>query len=165
MATTTNYGLYITDDSSTKFIDWRKQMNGIDDSNMTKIDAALNELKDGTFDVQNNLDIAKTELESSIDDINTTLTTKANNSVSVEGTLLASGWIGESAPFTQELFITQMTADCNGTISLPNGASIEQVSAVKASRLTPIRQSDGSITISAEEKPTTDIPVVVIILG
>lgn len=165
MATTTNYELYITDDGSEKFIDWRRQMNGIEDSNMIKIDAALTELKDGTTDVQDNLDIAKEEIKSSIDDITNTLTSKANNSVSVEGTLLASGWTGESAPFTQELFIPQMLADCNGIISLPSDATIEQISAVKASRLSPIEQSNGSITISAEEKPTINIPVVIIILG
>lgn len=41
MSETTNYGLYITDDSSTRFLDWRTKMNGTDNSNMVKIDAAL----------------------------------------------------------------------------------------------------------------------------
>ena len=41
MSETANYGLYVTDDSSTRFIDWRKKMNGETDSNMTKIDNAL----------------------------------------------------------------------------------------------------------------------------
>lgn len=40
---TTNYGLYLEDDSSVKFQNWRRQMNGEDDSNMVKIDAALGE--------------------------------------------------------------------------------------------------------------------------
>ena len=41
--TTLNYGLYITDDSSEKFLDWRTKMNGVNNSNMVKIDTALGE--------------------------------------------------------------------------------------------------------------------------
>lgn len=43
MAETPNYGLYLEDDASTKFKDWREKMNGSDNSNMVKIDAALGE--------------------------------------------------------------------------------------------------------------------------
>lgn len=41
--TTANYGLYITDDSSERFLEWRTKMNGTENSNMVKIDAALGE--------------------------------------------------------------------------------------------------------------------------
>lgn len=41
MNTTVNYGLYVTDDSSEKFIDWRKSINSETNSNMTKIDSIL----------------------------------------------------------------------------------------------------------------------------
>lgn len=41
MSETANYGLYLTNDSSERFLDWRKKMNGTEDSNMMKIDAAL----------------------------------------------------------------------------------------------------------------------------
>lgn len=41
MSETMNYGLYITDDGSERFLDWRKQMNGTENSNMVKIDTAL----------------------------------------------------------------------------------------------------------------------------
>lgn len=43
MSETTNYGLYITNDSSERFLDWRTKMNGTVDSNMVKIDTALGE--------------------------------------------------------------------------------------------------------------------------
>ena len=39
MSETTNYGLYISDDNTERFIDWRGKINGEADSNMTKIDA------------------------------------------------------------------------------------------------------------------------------
>ena len=41
MAETTNYQLFVTDDDTTLFKDWREQINGTTNSNMTKIDAAL----------------------------------------------------------------------------------------------------------------------------
>lgn len=41
MAETENYGLYVEDDSSAKFIEWRKKMNGSEKSNMTIIDEVL----------------------------------------------------------------------------------------------------------------------------
>jgi hypothetical protein len=44
MSETEKYGLYLEDDDATRFLDWRKKMNGSDDSNMVKIDAALNNL-------------------------------------------------------------------------------------------------------------------------
>lgn len=43
MSETSNYGLYITDDSTERFVDWRSKMNGVSDSNMTKIDTILGE--------------------------------------------------------------------------------------------------------------------------
>lgn len=43
MSETTNYQLYLTDDSTEKFLDWREKMNGTSNSNMMKIDAALGE--------------------------------------------------------------------------------------------------------------------------
>ncbi len=41
MSETTNYKLHLTDDESEPFLDWRKAINGTENSNMVKIDAAL----------------------------------------------------------------------------------------------------------------------------
>lgn len=41
MSETSNYKLYITDDNTERFLDWRNKMNGVSDSNMTKIDTIL----------------------------------------------------------------------------------------------------------------------------
>lgn len=43
MAETENYGLYVTDEDTDRFIDWRKRLSGETDSNMVKIDQALHE--------------------------------------------------------------------------------------------------------------------------
>lgn len=48
MSETTNYHLPLTDDSSTKFFDWRNSINGPVDSAMIKIDAVLHEKADNS---------------------------------------------------------------------------------------------------------------------
>lgn len=52
MSETLNYHLYITDDETERFVDWRSKMNGVADSNMTKIDKALT----GKADVSTSID-------------------------------------------------------------------------------------------------------------
>ena len=131
---TTNYGLYLDDDSSTRVQDWRKQMNGTEDSNMVKIDTALSE--------------------------------KANSSVAITATLLASAWSGVDAPFTQELIVEGLGADQNGTISVAHNATVTQRETARLAMLSIIGQSENSLTIAADgEMPEVDIPVVVILLG
>lgn len=41
MSETPNYGLYLEDDASTRFQEWREKINGTENSNMIKIDTAL----------------------------------------------------------------------------------------------------------------------------
>ena len=48
MSETARYHLYLTDDSNTKFLEWREKINGTNDSNMIKIDNALAEKADGS---------------------------------------------------------------------------------------------------------------------
>lgn len=131
---TTNYGLYLDDDSSTRVQDWRKQMNGTEDSNMVKIDTALSE--------------------------------KANSSIAITATLLASAWSGVDAPFTQELTVEGLGANQNGTISVANDATMEQRDMAREAMLAVTGQEDGKLIISADgELPVQDIPVVIILLG
>ena len=132
--TTSNYGLYITDDSSEKFLDWRTKMNGTENSNMVKIDEALSE--------------------------------KANNSVIVSTTLLASAWTGVDSPFTQELAVEGLGETQNGIISVSHDATIVQRDAARNALLSVIGQTNGMLNISADgEMPEVDIPVIVILLG
>lgn len=41
MSNTPNYNLYLTDSATELFLDWRTKINGTENSNMVKIDAAL----------------------------------------------------------------------------------------------------------------------------
>ncbi len=45
MSETTNYKLHLTESSSEKFLDWRKEMNGATNSNMVKIDKELGKIQ------------------------------------------------------------------------------------------------------------------------
>lgn len=132
--TTANYGLYITDDSSERFLEWRTKMNGTENSNMVKIDTALGE--------------------------------KANSSVLVSVTLLASAWTGIDSPFTQDITVTGLTATQNGTISVAHNATFEQREMAREALLSVVGQEDGKLTIAADgEMPDIDIPVYIILLG
>lgn len=58
MSETTNYKLHLTDDSTERFQDWRNAMNGPDNSNMVKIDAAIGEKADRSVSVTATLSAA-----------------------------------------------------------------------------------------------------------
>lgn len=52
MADTRNYHLHLTDSSSEPYLKWRDAMNGVEDSNMIKIDTALGEKAERSGQVQ-----------------------------------------------------------------------------------------------------------------
>lgn len=134
MSETTNCKLHLTDDSSERFQDWRKAMNGPDNSNMIKIDNAIGE--------------------------------KADKSVSITTTLLATAWSGIDSPFTQVLNVEGLKAAHNGYISVAHEATAEQREIAREAMLSVTGQTDGSLTIVADgEMPERDIPVLIIILG
>lgn len=131
---TPNYNLYLEDDDTTRFFDWRQKMNGSRDSNMIKIDTALGE--------------------------------KADNSVCIDGVLLASAWIGDSAPYSQSISVQGLTSERNGSISVAQNITTEQLEAVLSAVLSVSGQADGALTIAASKgKPSVDIPVSIILLG
>ena len=134
LSQTEKYGLYVTEETDDpKFLEFRKQLCGSENSNMTKIEAALN--------------------------------TKANNSTSLTGVLLASAWDGLDNPFTQELAVEGLSAAQNGTISISHNATAEQRMAARDALLSVTGQTEGALMISADgELPEVDIPVVVILL-
>ena len=134
MSKTSNYDLELCDDSSKTFLDWRKSINGAENSNMKKIDSAL--------------------------------ASKANLSTSISASLFASQWTGDSAPYTQSLNISGMTSECNGMISLSSSATLDQRNSARDAMLSISSQEDGILIISADgDKPTIDIPVVIVLLG
>lgn len=131
---TTNYGLYLTDDSSTRFQEWRAKINGTEDSNMIKIDTALGN--------------------------------KADKSTACAAVLAANSWIGSAAPYTQTVSITGLAASHNGVASIPESATDAQIKAVVGADFYIQSQVDGALTIAARnEKPTIDIPILIILIN
>lgn len=134
MSETKNYQLYVENDETTKFRDWRQRMNGTEDSNMVKIDTALGE--------------------------------KADKSQPILETLLATGWAGSAAPYTQEIQVPGLDAAQNGSASLAQDATPEQRDAARKAMLTVVGQNDGALTFAADgEKPNIDISVMITLLG
>lgn len=132
MSETRNYKLYVTDDSSERFLNVRERIYGEADSNMVKIDTILGQ--------------------------------KADNSDVVNATLLASGWSGVDAPFTQELSVAGLSATQNGTISVAHSATTEQREVARNAMLSVIGQDNGKLIIAADgELPELDIPVFILI--
>lgn len=91
---------------------------------------------------------------------------KANSSIAISATLLASAWVGVTAPFTQELSVEGLTAAQNGVIDVAHDATATQREIAREAMLSVIGQSDGKLVIAADgEMPEFDIPVYIILLG
>ena len=97
--------------------------------------------------------------------IDTALGEKANLSIMIDAVLFASAW-SENAPYTQTILIDSLTASQNGVISVAQNLTSEQLEVVSAAEMIVSIQEDGSLTIKANgDKPTCDIPVMIILLG
>lgn len=84
-------------------------------------------------------------------------------SVGVSATATAAGW-SESAPYTQTVGITGMTADANAVVGLSSSATAAMREATRKALILCTAQANGSITLTADgEKPTIDISLAVII--
>ena len=102
---------------------------------------------------------------SNMEKIDTALGEKANLSVAINATLLASAWSDDS-PYTQTVTVEGLKADSNGVISIAQKATSEQIEIVCDAGLYISNQADGTLTITAYgDKPNVDIPVIIILLG
>ena len=103
---------------------------------------------------------------SNIQVIDRVLGEKADKSAEVSGTLLASDWVGEEAPYTQEISVEGLEAGQGGSIGLAQNATTEQRQAAREAVITVLDQDDGSLAVVADgDKPAIDIPFVITIFG
>lgn len=87
-------------------------------------------------------------------------------STSFQRTLSATGWIGEEAPYTQEVSSGTNNKNANGYVALPQTATAAQIEAAQKARLRVSAQTFYQFTVTADgEKPTVDIPIQVTLLG
>jgi hypothetical protein len=93
------------------------------------------------------------------------LESKAEESEVKTATLLATNWTGSSAPYTQTVAITGITASSNGLVSLSQNTSLEEREAARNAMLSILNQDNNSVTIVADgDKPSIDIPITVVIV-
>ena len=105
-------------------------------------------------------------VDSSIVRIDDVLVGKADNSVCIVCTLLASAWSGVDAPYVQSLYVDGLGQSQNGTITVAQTATFEQREMARDAKLAVTGQADGELVISADgEMPDIDIPVYIILLG
>lgn len=104
-------------------------------------------------------------LDSNMIKIDNVLGKKANRSIVVAAVLLASAWIGNKAPFSQELNVEGMTETQNGIISVAQSASAGQRNAARNATLCLIGQSAGKLVVAADgDKPDVNIPVSIVLV-
>lgn len=84
-----------------------------------------------------------------------------------EATLLASGWTGDSAPYSYTLAVAGVTADSNQELLPALDITSAQLAALQAANIQDDGQAAGSITLKAfgEDKPTIDLPIRIILRG
>ena len=91
---------------------------------------------------------------------------KSNKSTSTTATLLASGWTGTTAPYSQTISVTGVTATSVNEILPSLSITSDQLESLQDANLQDGSQSSNSITIKAwGDKPSIDLPIRVIIRG
>ena len=91
---------------------------------------------------------------------------KADKSTDTTATLLASGWTGDSAPYSYTLAVAGVTADSNQELLPALGITTEQLAALQAANIQDDGQAGGTVTLKAfGTKPTIDLPIRIILRG
>lgn len=90
----------------------------------------------------------------------------SEKSTTVEVTLAASSWSGDSAPYTYTLAVNGVTATSNQELLPALNITSEQLTALQSANILDGGQSADTIVLKAfGDKPTIDIPIRVIMRG
>lgn len=94
------------------------------------------------------------------------LGSKANKSITTEATLLASGWMGENAPYIYNLSVTGVTATSNQELLPALDITAEQLTALQAANIQDNDQYEGTVSLKAfGTEPTINLPIRIILRG
>lgn len=109
--------------------------------------------------------IAGDGTNSNMEIIDRILGEKANSNKVYELVLKAAEW-SEAYPHIQTVEVDGLAAEDSGVIGLAPGLSTEQSEVAAEALLSIQAQEDGALTIQVNgDKPTCDIPIVLIIFG
>lgn len=87
-------------------------------------------------------------------------------SVTVTFTLSVAAWSGSTAPFTQTVTVSGVTASSNGSVGLANAATDAQWDAAVKAQIRKTVQGANSLTFKAYgSKPTVNLPCAVTLIG
>lgn len=89
--------------------------------------------------------------------------TYAKKSIVTTATLSANKWTGSSAPYSYILSVSGVTASNIVEIDYASNASSQAIEAYQEAMLADGGQAIDQITINATEKPTVDIPIIVVV--
>ncbi len=96
--------------------------------------------------------------------IDTVLSGKAEQSFLVEATLFADEWAEAENCFVQSLLVDGLTEKHNGNIGLSHNATSDIRSIAVSAAISVIGQQNGVLVVAADgEKPSVDIPVIVVV--
>lgn len=91
---------------------------------------------------------------------------KASKPLIVNTSLLATAWVGSSAPYTLDLTVSGVTATSIQEIALASGVTSAQLDAFSNAKIIDNGQATDTISFKAYgTKPTIDIPLTVLKLG
>lgn len=94
------------------------------------------------------------------------LDSKANKSIKITATLLASGWMGENAPYIYNLSVTGVTGTSNQELLPALDITTAQLTALQAANIQDNGQSEGTVSLKAfGTQPTIDLPIRIILRG
>lgn len=112
----------------------KKQLEAVEaiaDSAKTTATSALSTASSANTTASSALTTAKSaqttanEAKETAESVAESLEDKANQSISVSATLTSSGWSSES-PYTQDVSVTDLSADSNGMVGIAQGATESQ---------------------------------------
>lgn len=94
------------------------------------------------------------------------LGSKANKSIDITATLLASGWMGENAPYIYNLSVTGVTDTSNQELLPALDITTAQLTALQAANIQDNEQYEGTVSLKAfGTQPTIDLPIRIILRG
>ena len=101
-----------------------------------------------------------------IDEVKDDLKNYSKVSAELSLTILASGWTGTEAPYTNTISVTGATGDNNIEVIVPPTATADEITAFVSAMILNGTQANGSITLNCwGTVPEIDLPVTVIVRG
>ena len=97
------------------------------------------------------------------DDVNWSLVMKGYNEKIIQATIPATGWVGDTAPYTQTITVEGISEDDNPVVDIILSDDIETMQAQLEDygKILKITTGDGNITVYSSDLTTTDLTILI----